>query len=110
MKLRGITHPSAFLLRNGFTRSESSRIAVEKIKALSPSQIERLCKVLRCIPNDLFCWTPDAKEINPETQTLWKIRCQEQKSITDIGKEIPAEKMSEFLAKVKEVEEKFKTQ
>lgn len=108
MILRGIAHPSAFLMKNGFTRNVASRIAAEKMTAISPSQIEKLCLVLNCLPNDLFCWTAGSGETASENHPLWKIRHQEIKSVAELGKEIHAEKIHEFFEKVKQLEEGMK--
>lgn len=108
MKLRGITHPHAYLLKNGFSRSVAARIAAEKMTAISPSQIEKLCIVLKCLPNDLFCWTAGKDETATESHPLWKIREKEIKSVAELGKEIHAEKFPEFFEKVKQLEEGMK--
>lgn len=108
MKLRGISQPSAFLKKHGFTQNVATRIAAEKMAAISPWQVERLCVVLKCLPSDLYCWTADKGEEATESHPLWKIREQKLGSVTEVGMGIPAEKMGEFLEKVKEVEEGMK--
>lgn len=108
LKQRGISQPSAFLQRNGFSRSVAVRIAGEKMVAISPWQVERLCVVLKCMPNDLFCWTADKGETVAESHPLWRIREQEMGSLDDVGKDLPTEKLGEFLERVKEVEEGMK--
>ena len=105
MKLRGITHPSAYLLKNGFTKSTAERIAGEKMKAISPTQIEKLCVMLNCLPNDLFCWVAGKDESANENHPLWKIRRQERSSVAELTKEIPVEKIPAFMEKMNEVKE-----
>lgn len=105
MKLRGITQPSSYLLKNGFTKNTAGRIAGEKMKAITPSQIEKLCVALNCLPNDLFSWIADKDETANENHPLWKIRRLERSSVAELTKEIPVEKMSEFMEKMKEVKE-----
>ncbi len=108
MKLRGITHPSAYLLKNGFSRNVAVRIAAEKMTAISPSQIEKLCNILKCLPNDLFLWIPGKDETATERHPLWKIREKEIKSVTELGNEIHAENFPDFIEKVKLLEEGIK--
>jgi DNA-binding Xre family transcriptional regulator len=108
MRLRGISQPSAFLKKYGFTQNVATRIAAEKMVAISPWQVERLCTALKCLPSDLYCWTADKGETANEIHPLWKIREHAVMSVTEVGKGIPAEKMGEFLEKVKEVEEGMK--
>jgi len=108
MKIRGISEPSAFLRKNGFSKNTSVRIAGEKMVTISPRQVERLCVVLRCLPSDLFCWSADKGEEATESHPLWKIREKGVGSVMDVGKGIAADKMGEFLERVKEVENNFK--
>lgn len=108
MKLRGVVHPTAYLMKNGFSKGVAERIGGEKMTGISPWQVERLCVVLRCLPSDLFCWSADKGEEATESHPLWKIREKGVGSVMDVGKGIAAEKMGEFLEKVKEVEEDFK--
>jgi hypothetical protein len=108
MRVRGVVHPYAFLVKNGFTRGVAQRIAGGKMVAISPWNVERLCVVLKCLPSDLYCWTADKGEDDTESNPLWKIREQAVKSVADVGKGISAERMGEFLDAVKVVEEKYK--
>lgn len=108
MRLRGITRPYTFLKRKGFSRNMASRLGTEKLAGITPWQIEKLCIVLKCLPSDLFFWEADKGEQATESHPLWKIRKQEVKSVSDVGKRVAAEKMGEFLDAVKAVEEKFK--
>ena len=108
MKLRGITQPYAFLRRKGFSRNVASRLGTEKMAGLTPGHIEKLCVALKCLPSDLFYWVADKEERATESHPLWKIRQQEVKSVSNVGKGVAMEKMSEFLDAVKEVEDKFK--
>lgn len=108
MRLRGISEPSAFLKMHGFTQGMATRIAAEKMVGVSPWQVERLCVALKCTPSDLYCWTPEKGEAATESHPLWKLREQEVMSVTEVGKGIPAEKMGEFLEKVKAMEEEMK--
>ncbi len=108
MKMRGIANPIAFLKENGFTRGTAGRIAAEKMKIISPPQIEKLCILLNCLPNDLYCWIADKEETANESHPLWKIRQQEMKSFPELYFEIPSEKMPGFLEKVKQIKEEMK--
>jgi DNA-binding Xre family transcriptional regulator len=107
MKLRGITHPSAYLMKHGFGRGTAVRIAAEKMTGISPSHIERLCYALKCLPNDLFYWTADKGEQATDGHLLWSLRLQTLKSVTDIGVGISVDKMGKFLEDVEQLEVKY---
>lgn len=108
LRQRGVTQPYAFLMKNGFSRSVAQRIAAEKMAGVSPWQVERLCLALKCLPNDLFCWTADKGETAEEGHLLWPLRERELGSLADVGKDVPTEKMGEFLERVKELENNLK--
>ncbi len=108
MRLRGISEPCAFLKMHGFAKGTATRIAREKMLGLSPRQVEQLCVALKCTPSDLYCWTPEKGETATENHPLWKLRERAVMSVADVGKGIPAEKMGEFLEKVKKMEEEMK--
>jgi DNA-binding Xre family transcriptional regulator len=108
MKQRGIFQPYAFLMKNGFSRSEAQRITGARMVAIMPGQVERLCLALKCMPNDLFCWTADKGEAADEGHLLWALRERELESLADVGKGVPKEKMDEFLEAVKRLEDGMK--
>lgn len=58
-RARGIDKPFSFLVRSGFSDNFASRVRNNKIKMVSPAQLEKLCVALRCTPNDLFDWVPE---------------------------------------------------
>ena len=108
LRQRGVTQPYAFLMKNGFSRCVAQRIAAEKMVTISPWQVERLCLALKCMPNDLYCWTAEKGEAADEGHLLWKLREREIGSLADVGKDVPKEKLGEFLEKVKAVEEGYR--
>jgi DNA-binding Xre family transcriptional regulator len=57
---RGVRFPQAYLIQIGFTSQTASRIVNNKFKYLTLQQIETICTKLKCTPNDLFQWIPDA--------------------------------------------------
>lgn len=104
LRQRGVSQPYAFLMKNGFSRSVAQRLAAEKMATISPQQVEKLCLALMCLPNDLYCWTADKGETADERHLLWVLRERKLDSLADVGKNVPKEKMDEFLEKVKEIE------
>ena len=71
---RNIDKPYAFLKKNGFSHQSAVNATNGRISALSFKQIEALCIVLLCEPNDLFRWQPDKDKHYPENMPLHKFK------------------------------------
>lgn len=106
---RGITKPVPFLIKAGFTRNVASRIVNLKPRKYSAKQIETLCKVLKCMPNDLFEWTPDSPdEINNNNPLCKLIRSSGPVvDFRNFSSEIPLERLPDFAKKIEEIKKEF---
>lgn len=71
--LRGHSKPVAFLQRNGFPYHKCHRMLSDP-KVVSFKELEVLCRLLRCNPNDLMEWIPDKKHPLEEDHPLTKLR------------------------------------
>jgi len=71
---RNIDKPYTFLKKNGFSHVTAINVSSGAIGALSFKQIEALCTVLLCEPNDLFTWQPDEGKLYPENMPLHKLK------------------------------------
>ena len=58
-KARAIEKPFTFLRKCGFSDNFATKIKNNRVKRLNLNEIERLCLVLKCTPNDFFEWQPD---------------------------------------------------
>lgn len=58
-KARAIERPFTFLRKAGFSDNFATKIKNNKVLRLNLIEIERLCIVLRCTPNDFYIWEPD---------------------------------------------------
>jgi DNA-binding Xre family transcriptional regulator len=75
LKKTGISHKVAWEYLNKPTRN-----------TFSLQHIEKLCKLLNCTPNDLFCWLPTPEdEANLPNHPLQKIR---QKALPNVMEHI----------------------
>jgi DNA-binding Xre family transcriptional regulator len=110
MRLRGIAEPYAFLKKHGFGDSEATRLGSEKMKYLCPRQVEGLCMALKCEPNDLYMWIPDKDEVVNDNHPLKNLLNKDAGSVTDLGKDIPVEKVIDFLKEARALEAKYKSQ
>lgn len=97
LQLRGIENPYTFLMKNGFVSQTAWNLANNQIGHIKPAQMERLCLLLHCTPNDLFEWRADANMHGVETHPL-KALAREKPSphISELVKDLPVEKMSEL--------------
>jgi DNA-binding Xre family transcriptional regulator len=73
-KARGIERPFTFLRKAGFSDNFATKINQNKVKRLNLEEIERLCVLLKCTPNDFFEWTPDSDNQVNEDHPLNDIR------------------------------------
>lgn len=65
MNAREIYNHNAFLCNHGFNYYTASRLLNNKVKSISHSQLETLCLLLHCTPNDLYTWSgANAKMVN----------------------------------------------
>jgi DNA-binding Xre family transcriptional regulator len=75
-QLRGIETPFAFLRTHGFTHGQSHALANGSIKEIKLRSIEKLCRIFRCLPNELLDYTPDARGLDPSDDILAPLRKQ----------------------------------
>ena len=58
-KARGIERPFSYLKQAGFSDGFSTKIKNNKVIRLDLKELEKLCLLLHCSPNDFLEWTPD---------------------------------------------------
>ena len=94
LALRGIERPRTFLIKNGFASQTTDNFINNNAVHIKPEQIEKLCVLLNCTPNDLFTWKPDDGAPVPENHPLKPLfRAAPAKSIARLVRDIPAEKL-----------------
>lgn len=65
-KARGIDKPFTYLTKAGFSDNFATKIKNDRVKRLGLKEIERLCILLRCTPNDFFEWIPDNDQVDKD--------------------------------------------
>lgn len=97
LKLRGIENPYKFLTQNGFVSQTATNLANNQIGHIKPEQMEKLCLLLHCTPNDLFEWQPEANAVHAETHPLKNlVRETPSPHISELVKDLPVGKMAEL--------------
>lgn len=56
---RGIEKPFSFLVKSGFTRIAAHHLINGTAMSFHLRNIDRLCTVLCCTPNDILAWQPN---------------------------------------------------
>lgn len=94
LDLRGISRPFTFLLENGFIRSTAHKFVHGQVWQIKLDQIEKLCLLLNCTPNDLFEWRPGKNVSAPENHAIKAlIKGKAAPPLSQIVKDIPIEKL-----------------
>jgi DNA-binding Xre family transcriptional regulator len=108
MNLRGIVKRAAYLYKNGFIRTTAANIANNHVWEIRFSNLEKLCLLLNCTPNDLFQWKPDENQpVTENTALKTLIREIEEPGLSGIIKDMPIEKlekMKDLLHQLKDAE------
>lgn len=95
---RGIDKAYAYLCNHGFTRHTAEILAGSKVSNLKIAHLGKICFLLNCTPNDLFEWEDDGTHKLPENHALNSLVREKtaQKSLNEMLKEIPIEKLPEI--------------
>ena len=102
LKLRGVERPYSWLVQNGFVPQTAVRWSKNEIGYVRPAQMERLCLLLNCTPNDLFDWRKDGKTAVHDTHALRTLtKPPPDTSVQSALRDLPLaklEKLGEILA------------
>lgn len=73
-KARGIERPFTYLVKAGYSDNFATRVVNSNINKMNLRDVEKLCELLLCTPNDLLEWIPTAKNDKVETHPLVSLR------------------------------------
>ena len=94
---RGINKPFSFLRKTGYSDNFATRIVNNRINKLNLKDIEILCEILQCTPNDLLEWTPDKKQETMKNHPLTPLkRTQTIPHLLQLLNTVPLNKLSEI--------------
>ncbi|HQU86321.1 MAG TPA: helix-turn-helix transcriptional regulator [Pyrinomonadaceae bacterium] len=96
MQLRGIDKPYAFLVKNGFVTQTATNMINDRLGRITPDQMEKLCLILNCTPNDLFDWRPDENVVVSESHALHSLKKEKTPSVAQMVKDLPVEKLAKL--------------
>ncbi|MFN8281924.1 MAG: helix-turn-helix transcriptional regulator [Chitinophagales bacterium] len=94
---REIKKHCTYLVQNGFSWDFASRMLTHKTKSITFAQLEKLCTLLHCTPNDILVWTPNENEKPSANQPLHQIIQPQHRQLISHGfKTLPIEKLREI--------------
>ena len=109
IKSRGIIRPHTFLKKHGFSDHKTKLYQRGNPKSISIKDIEHLCEIFNCTPNDLFNYTPDANSSISEDHPLHKLVKMPSVNLGKITTDMNTEELVEFSEKVLELKNAIKS-
>ncbi len=101
-KARGIEKPFSYLLKSGYSDNFATRVINNRIAKLNLNDIEKLCELLKCTPNDFLEWIPDSKDFDTLTHPLVSIkRGNEAVHLAQLLNTVPLHKLADIEALIK---------
>ncbi len=96
-KARGIDKPFTHLVKAGYSDNFATRIVNSRIEKLNLKDVERLCEMLSCTPNDLLEWIPGNDQKSTDSHPLVSLRRTETVlNLTQILSSVPLDKLSDI--------------
>ena len=108
MNLRGIKNPYTFLRMHGFSNHKIRLFQKGANNSIQIRDIETLCVILNCAPNDLFDWTPSGKQDLPGNHPLRKLVKKPAVNLEEFTYDLNPDELAEFYNKVKAVKDEMK--
>ena len=102
-RARAIDKPFSFLKRNGFSDNFATKISNNRSKRINLSELERLCLILKCAPNDFFQWDQDETCEIEESHPLNELKkTKDESDLMTTLNSLPLGKMKEINNLIKE--------
>ena len=106
-KARGIDKPFSYLVKAGYSDNFATRIVNNRMQRLNLTDVEKLCELFQCTPNDLLEWIPETKDKTNDKHPLVSIkRSGKVVQLTQILYSVPLDKLSEIESMIKREIEK----
>ena len=93
-KARGVNRPFTYLTKAGFGDNFATKINRNKVKRIELKELEKLCVLLRCTPNDFLEWIPEDDAQIDEKHPLYTIR--KSNKVFDLTKTLNSVPLSEL--------------
>lgn len=106
-ELRGIKNPFKYLMENGFSRAKAYKITSSYPTSMKLDNIDKMCTLFSCTPNDILTWVPNKDSQIPENHPLQKLKKVEVLNFTSITKDVPVSQIPELLKSLQEAKAKL---
>ena len=90
---RGIQNPFSFLVKSGISRHSAFNLTNIGYRNFNLDNIEAVCRLLVCEPNDILTWEPDKNDHLPPTHPLHNLESSSDKGFKEIISEMPYKKL-----------------
>jgi len=105
-KARGIDRPNRFLVSHGYSTNMATRMVNDRTRQLNVKDVEKLCLMLNCTPNDFFDWIPEKNDINMENHPLNALKRNDKILLAQLINDIPMDKLADIESLIKKELEK----
>jgi len=96
-KARGINTPAKYLVQHGFSDKFATRVVRNDFRKLNIDDVERLCEIFLCTPNDFMQWVPEKSIDDPSTHPLAPLmRSEKVLDLTRTLNSVPFDKLLEI--------------
>lgn len=109
LNLKGIQRKYTYLRQNGFSNHKIRYFLNGNSSSVKLNDIEKLCTILGCTPNDLFDLKLNSDEDLPAEHPLRSIAKEERFDITGLTTDMSLAELIEFSRRLKEVKREIKT-
>ena len=93
-RARGIDKPFSYLEKGGYSQNMATRIVNGRLKRMDLPDMERLCVLFQCTPNDFLEWTPGSHDVTPGNHPLAPLKRDETVvHLTQLINTMPLEKL-----------------
>lgn len=106
-KARGIDKPFRYLVKAGYSDNFATRLANNRKKQFNLIDLERLCTLFQCTPNDLLEWVPGpADKGNSKHPLAPLIRAGSDSQLLQLLSSVPIDKLANIETLIKNELEK----
>ena len=99
--LKGVQRPYTYLVKNGFTPQTAKDLIAGRVRRLDFAHLEKLCRIFRCEPYDLYDYTPDPnRHVQGEDHLAFLTKPKADKSIHSLIAKLSLKQMESLVADV----------
>jgi len=99
--LKGVQRPYTFLVKNGFTPQTAKDLIAGRVRRLDFAHLEKLCRLFRCEPYDLYDYAPTPNaQVHGEDHLAFLTKPKVDQGIQSLIAGLTVKQMESLLADV----------